>query len=121
MTWNEVKARWIPSGPISLWFVVYFFTGAFIMTGVPIIFEYRRHGGTLAEAYSAVPERIARTGLTPTEIGLAVLFWAGLLWIAFSSNYKRVTENDKRLVRLWTAAMVALELIHLARHIIGTS
>lgn len=68
------------------------------------------------QAYSAV----ATAGITPIEIGLVILFWAGLLWITFFSNYKRVTENDRRFVRLWTAVMVVLELVHLTRHILGT-
>jgi hypothetical protein len=95
-----------------------FFAGAFVAI-VPVFLKQRGHGETFTEAYFAVPARAAREGLTPAEIGLGLLFWVGLFWITFFSNYKRVTEDDKRFVRLWVASMVVMELVHAARHIVG--
>jgi hypothetical protein len=118
MTWDEVSEKWFGRLKLSPWLAAYIFLTAFAWTAANTFFEQRSLGGTYADAFRATAERLATSGPTPKDYALAILFWAGLLWFTFLSKSKRVTEDDKRFVRLWTAAMVLLELAHLVRHVV---
>lgn len=118
MSWDEVRKKWFGRLKLSPWLGAYIFLTAFAWTGVNTLLEHRSLGGTYTDAYWATAERLAKSGPTPGDYALVILFWAALLWITFFSNSKRVTEDDKRFVRLWAAAMVLLELTHLFRHLV---
>jgi hypothetical protein len=117
MKLEEIKPKWFWRGTLSRWLTAYFLGFVFAWMGLITFLERRSHGGTYADAYWAVGERTRIFGPTTPEILCLVLFWAGLLWFTFFSKSKRVTEDDKRFVRLWTTGAALLELVSLFRHI----
>lgn len=114
MTSEEFKQKWLWRGTLSRWFAVYFFGLAFAWTGAIVILEHQRRGGTYQQAY----ENAFTSGLTGPKVLAAVAFWIVLLCVVFLWKNNKLTDDDKRFVRWWTAMAVVLETSHLFHYIL---
>jgi hypothetical protein len=114
MTLDQFKANWFWRGTLSRWFAVYFFGMTFASIASAVALEHRAHGGTYEQAYASTFER----GVTYSDVLVWAVYWAVLLWIVFFWRNSRLTDDDKRYFRLWTAASVILEVSHLFRYIL---